>query len=92
MSADVSELPALLEALTSRPTQLSTAGYPYLDRAGWVTLRDRVPILFGMGQRVLDLVEPEPVPRPGSRAARDEAIVRPPSVPAASCAARATRA
>ncbi|MFQ5536945.1 MAG: hypothetical protein ACE5GJ_05780 [Gemmatimonadota bacterium] len=44
----------LVAALTRRPTGLSSAGFPYLDEDGWHLLRDRIPILFGFGQRVLE--------------------------------------
>ncbi len=49
--------------LAARPTRVSSAGFPYLDRGGWERLRDRVPHLFAMGLRVLD-----------SLAALDEAL------------------
>ncbi len=44
-------------ALGGRPTRVSSAGFPYLDRGGWERLRDRIPHLFAMGLRVLDALE-----------------------------------
>lgn len=42
-----------LLAVVSLPTGLTSAGYPYLDRRAFEIFRDRVPHLFGMGERVL---------------------------------------
>lgn len=42
----------LVPVMTS-PVDLSSAGYPYLQRPGWTRLRDWVPHLLGDGERVL---------------------------------------
>ena len=44
----------LLIPVLEQPTGLSSAGFPYLQQSAWETFRDRVPHLFGMGQRVLE--------------------------------------
>jgi hypothetical protein len=46
----------LLPVLAS-PARRSTSGYPYLEEAAWVRLRDWVPHILASGQRVLDAVE-----------------------------------
>ena len=50
-SADV------LADVLRRPTGISTAGYPYLERAAWQTFRDRLPHLFRRGLRVFRAIE-----------------------------------
>lgn len=55
-----SRLAGEILAVLSRPTGLSSSGYPFLQREAWELFRDRVPHLFGMGLRVLktlDLLE-----------------------------------
>ncbi len=47
---------ARLAAVLATPTGMSSAGYPYLVRSAWEQLRDGVPLLFGMGGRVLGAV------------------------------------
>ena len=47
--------PALLPVL-ARPASLSSSGFPYLEKAAWDALRDRLPHLFGMGLRLLRLI------------------------------------
>lgn len=46
-----------IRSLVASPTSSTSAGYPYLAPAAFRTLRDRVPLLFGMGGRVLDVLE-----------------------------------
>lgn len=43
-----------LQELMKLPTGLTSAGFPFLPREGWVLLRDRIPHLFGNGQRLLE--------------------------------------
>lgn len=41
----------LLAPVLASNTSLSSAGFPYLSRRGWLHLRDRVPHVLGMGAR-----------------------------------------
>jgi len=43
-----------LAALCETPAGTTSAGYPFLAREAWETLRDEIAHLFGQGQRVLD--------------------------------------
>ena len=43
-----------LKALAALPTGTTSAGYPYLSKAAWRTLRDEVPLLFSAGARALE--------------------------------------
>ncbi|MGB0952570.1 MAG: hypothetical protein ACPG31_05055 [Planctomycetota bacterium] len=52
-----SSLTSRLQALAAFPTGTTSAGYPYLSKAAWRILRDEVPILFGAGARVLEVVD-----------------------------------
>ncbi len=40
--------------LLTRPTGMTSAGYPYFERRTFECFRDKIPYLFGMGQRILD--------------------------------------
>jgi hypothetical protein len=44
---------ARLDELQALPTGLSSAGFPYLPREGWLLLRDRMPLLFSAGDALL---------------------------------------
>ncbi len=44
-----------LAALCETPAGTTSAGYPFLAREAWETLRDEIAHLFGQGQRVLDV-------------------------------------
>ena len=50
-----------LRRVLGGPTGVSTAGYPYLERAGFELFRDRVGHLLGDGQRVLDALREIPI-------------------------------
>ena len=43
-----------IAALLELPVGLSSTGYPYLHRRAWEIMRDTIPHLFAMGQRVID--------------------------------------
>jgi hypothetical protein len=47
-------LAELLVPVLALPAGVTSAGFPYLQQGAWEWFRDRVPHLFGMGQRVLD--------------------------------------
>ena len=47
----------VLVPILLKPTGKTTAGFPYLERRSFEEFRDRVPILFAMGQRVLEAQE-----------------------------------
>lgn len=50
-------LAANLLPLLLRPTGLTSAGYPYLERRTFEALRDTTPLLFGSGNRLLATLE-----------------------------------
>ncbi len=50
-------LATALVPILVRPTHLTSSGYPFLEKDAWDALRDRVPVLFRMGLRVLRVVE-----------------------------------
>lgn len=47
----------VLVPILARPTRVTSSGYPFLEKDAWDALRDRVPLLFRMGLRVLAVVE-----------------------------------
>jgi len=44
---------SLLQQLLQLPTGVSSAGFPFLPREGWLLLRDRIPHLFAAGNELL---------------------------------------
>jgi len=48
---------ARLLPILTQPTGVSSAGYPYLQRAAWEAFRDTIPHVLGMGQRTFRALE-----------------------------------
>jgi hypothetical protein len=67
-------LHVLLRRVLNGPTGVSSAGYPYLERAGFELFRDRVPHLLADGTRVLDALDDIEVA--GESAERAARVVR----------------
>lgn len=67
---------AHLQELIKLPTGLTSAGFPFLPREGWLLLRDRIPHLFGHGQNLLDAVDALEQQEPDENARRALQVVR----------------